>query len=167
MLRNNLELASGLVWFRDKDSARAYLEALLEYYKARQDEYGQQLAEELRSAQEAPQPAQRQEKESKKDKDGPRPMAKGWSRVGSLPVNSSDPRHALAEVTLRIIDDYKARVERIAEALKSLQDVDSLSQPGTKAYTLFIYRGVPEGVIVDDLAKKQEVFAFTASFRAV
>ena len=163
MLRDNLELNSGLVKFRSRESAVAYLETLLQYYKARQEEYGHQLGEQLRSPQgEAP---KKEKKEKKEDKGAQQPV-RGWTKVGSLPVNTSDTQGALSQVTLRIVDDYKSRVERVSEALKSFQDVDSLSQAGTKSYTLFVYKGVPEGVIVEDMSKK-EVFAFTGRFRAV
>ncbi|MDG6991002.1 MAG: hypothetical protein JRM99_06235 [Nitrososphaerota archaeon] len=163
MIRDNLELNSGLVKFRGKESVVAYLETLLQYYKARQEEYGHQLGEQLRSAPSAPPPKEKKE-DSKKDKGAQVP--RGWAKVGTLPVNSSDPQGALAQVTLRIVDDYKSRVERVSDALKSFQDVDTLSQQGTKSYTLFVFKGVPEGVIVEGMAK-HEVFAFTARFRAV
>ena len=165
MQRGNLELNSGLVKFPSRESASAYLEALLQYYKARQEEYAHQLGEQLRSPQGHSQPREKQEKEAKKDKGGQQ-APRGWTRVGSLPVNVSDPQGALAQTTLRIVDDYKARVEKVSDALKSFQEVDALSQAGTRSYTLFVYKGVPEGVIVEDMAKR-EVFAFTASFRAV
>lgn len=167
MLRDNLELNSGLVKFRTRESAVAYLETLLQYYKARQEEYGHQLGEHLRRGPEAPRPEEERGKEPKKEKGGQQPTAKGWTRAGSLPVNTSDTRGALAQVTLRIVDDYKSRVEKVSEALKSFQEVDNLSQPGTKSYTLFVYKGVPEGVIVESLPQKLEPFAFSATFRAV
>lgn len=166
MLRDKLELTSGLVRFLSKESASAYMETLVQYYKTRLEEYGQQLAGHLRSGNDAKPPRQAQEKESKKDKGGQQPLARGWSKVGSLLVNSSDAREALSQVTLRIVDDYKLRVEKVSEALKSFRDVDTLSQPGTKSYTLLVFKGVPEAVIVEDLAKKQELFAFSANFRA-
>ena len=169
MLRDNLELNSGLVRFQSRESATAYLETLLQYYKSRQEEYGQQLAEHLRSSQ-SPQPQKKSEekeqKKDKKDKKDQQPVAKGWARVGSLPVNTSDPLGARAQVTLRIVEDYKSRVEKVSEALKSFSDVDSLGRPGTSSYTLFVFKGVPEGVIVEAIAKK-EVFAFAGRFRAV
>lgn len=169
MLRDNLELNSGLVRFQTKESAGAYMETLLEYYKSRLEEYGQRLAEHLRSGEgdPVPQPDYSHDREGKKDKGGQQSTAKGWSKVGTLLVNTSDTRGAMAQVTLRIVDDYKSRVERISAALRSFGDVDTLSQPGTKSYTLFVYRGVPEAVIVENLAKKAEAFAFSGTFRAV
>ncbi len=164
MQRGNLELNSGLVKFPSRESATAYLEALLQYYKARQEEYGHQLGEQLRNPQEAA-PQKDKKEDSKKDKGGQQ-TPRGWTRVGGLPVNVSDPQGALAQVTLRIVDDYKSRVERVTDALKSFQEVDTLSQAGTKSYTLFVFRGVPEGVIVESMPKR-EAFAFTAGFRAV
>lgn len=168
MLRDNLELNSGLVKFRSKESAMAYMETLVQYYKTKQEEYGGQLSEHLRSAQggASPQPKEKPDKEQKKDK-GSQPTAGGWSKVGTLSVNGSDSRGALAQVTLRIVEDYKSKVEKVSEALKSFKDVDTLSQPGTMSYTLFMYKGVPEGVIVESLERKLEAFAFSASFRAV
>jgi hypothetical protein len=166
MLRDNLELNSGLVKFQSRENATAYLETLLQYYRTRLDEYGQQLAGHLRGADE-PSAVKPSVKDAKKDKGAAQPSAKGWARVGSWLVNSSDAKGAYAQLTLRIVDDYKARVEKIAEALKSFKDVDSLSQPGTRSYTLFIFKGVPEAVVVEGLSRKVEAFAFSASFRAV
>ena len=163
MIRDNLELNSGLVKFRSKESVVAYLETLLQYYKARQEEYGHQLGEQLRTPQGAPPPREKKE-DQKKDKGGQQP--RGWSKIGTLLVSVSDPKGALSQVTLRIVDDYKARVEKVSGALKSFQDVDTLSQAGTVTYTLFIFMGVPEGVIMETTAKR-EIFAFTARFRAV
>ncbi|MDG6982841.1 MAG: hypothetical protein JRM74_05230 [Nitrososphaerota archaeon] len=165
MLRDNLELNSGLVKFGSKESVIAYLETLLEYYKTRQEEYGHQLGEQLRNPQGQAPPREKPEKESKKDKGG-QGAPRGWVKVGSLPVNSSDPQGALAQVTLRIVDDYKSRVERLSDALKSFLEVDTLSQNGTRSYTLFIFKGVPEGVIVEGMVKR-EVFAFAARFRTL
>lgn len=167
MLRDNLELNSGLIKFHSKDSVSAYLETLLQYYKTRQEEYGHQLGEQLRSAQETPKERKKAEKEAKKEKGGKQPVAKGWSRVGPLLVNTGDAGAAIAEVTLRIVDDYKARVERVSDALKAFNDVDTLSQAGTRSYTLLVFRGVPEAVIIGEDAKKVEAFAFSGSFKAV
>ena len=164
MQSGSLELNSGLVKFQSKESAAAYLETLLQYYRARQDEYGHQLGEQLRSPQ-GSQPKEKPQKDSKKDKGGQQ-ASRGWVKVGSLPVNTSDPGGATAQVTLRIVDDYKSRVEKVSEALKSFPEVDTLSQAGTKSYTLFVYKGVPEGVIVEDTVKR-EAFAFAANFRTV
>lgn len=167
MLRNNLELNSGLVRFRSKESATAYLETLLQYYRSRQEEYAQQLADQLRTTQDSPRRKAESAKDSKKEKGGRQPSAQGWTKVGTLVVSSSDATGALAQVTLRITDDYRAKAEQVSEALKSFKDVDSLSQAGTRLYTLFVHRGVPEAVIVEDLARKADAFAFSASFRAV
>ena len=167
MFRNNLETNAGLVRFHSRDAVSAYLEALLEYYKSKHEEYGQQLGEHLRGTSEVREGAPKQEKADKKDKGGQKPTAKGWTRVGELPVNVSDPTGALAQVTLRIVEDYKAKVDRLTETLKSFKDIDSVSQGAGTSYTLYIMRGVPEGVIVEYTARRVEAFAFAASFRAV
>ena len=167
MIRDNLELNSGLVKFHSREGVSTYLETLLEYYKSRQEEYGHQLGEYLRSEQSPQRPEREAKKDSKKDKDGQPQLSKGWARVGNLIVNSSDPKGGLAQVTLRIVDDYKARVEKVSDALKSFKDVDTLSQSGTTTYTLFVFKGVPEAVIVERAEKRVEAFAFSSTFRAV
>jgi len=48
LLRSDIELASGLVRFYSKEQARSYLEAMLEYYRMRSEEYGQQMGGLLR-----------------------------------------------------------------------------------------------------------------------
>lgn len=172
MLRDNLELNSGLVRFRSKESASAYMETLLQYYKAKLDEYGQQLGVHLRNGQESQAAApvereQKKEKKDKKEKTGKQVVSKGWTRVGSLPVSVSNTDAGISEVTLKIVDDYKMKVEKVGEALKSFKDVDQLGQMGSKSYTLFMYRGVPEGIVIGDLEKRAEAFVFSASFKAV
>ena len=167
MLRNNLETNAGLVKFHSRDAASAYLEAMLEYYRTKHEEYGQQLAEHLRISQEPSRGAPKPEKSEKKEKGAQQATAKGWTRIGTLPVNITDPQGALAQVTLRIVEDYKAKVEKITDALKSFKDIESVSQGAGAEYTLFIIRGVPEAVIVEYSTKKVEAFVFNASFRAV
>ena len=166
MLRNNLETNAGLIRFHSRDAASAYLEALLEYYKTKHEEYAQQLGEHLRAVQE-PKAANGPKKPDKKDKGAQPTTAKGWTRLGELPVNVTDPQGALAQVTLRIVEDYKAKVERLTDVLKAFRDIESVTQGAGASYVLFIMKGVPEGVIVEHSTEKVEAFAFAASFRAV
>lgn len=161
MQQGNLELGSGLVKLRSKDQAREYMEALLGTYRAKSDEYGEQMSALLRAVQ----PAEQLAKEGK-NKDGQKPAAKGWVKVGSIPVNSSDPQKALAEVTLKIVDDYKTKVDKTNEALKSLDEIEAHG-PGSSNMVFFINRGVPEAVILQEAASRQGTFAFSGSFRAV
>lgn len=162
MQLENLELGSGLVRFRSKDQAREYLEALLEYYKAKSDEYGGQMGELLRVAQ----PSGQEVKESKTTKEAQKATAKGWVKIGSLPVNMSEPQKAISEVTLKIVEDYRLKVGRTNDALKSLDEIESRSS-GSQNLVFFISKGVPEAVIVEEAVKKQELFVFNAKFRAV
>ncbi len=162
MQPGNLELGSGLVRFRSKEQARAYLEALLQHYKAKSEEYGGQMGELLRGAQ---QPVQ-ELKEAKPTKEAQKVGVKGWVRMGTMPVNASEPLKALGEVTLKIVEDCKMKVEKTAEALKSFDEVDT-RMPGSPSLILFINRGVPEALIVDEGSKRSEIFAFNARFRAV
>lgn len=162
MQPGNLELGLGLVRFRSKDQAREYLEALLAYYKAKSEEYGRQMGELLRNSK----PSAPETKDSKAPKEGQRAAAKGWVKIGSLPVNMSEPQKAVAEVTLKIVDDCRSKVEKTSEALKSLDEIES--RCGVSQYLVFfISKGVPEAVITEEAAKRQELFAFTAKFRAV
>ncbi|MDG6898931.1 MAG: hypothetical protein JRN24_04235 [Nitrososphaerota archaeon] len=162
MLQGNLELGSGLVRFRSKEQAREYLEALLAHYKAKSEEYGGQMGELLRVAQ----PTGQESKESKPAKEGQKVGAKGWMKMGSLPVNMSDPQRAISEVTLKIVEDYRLKIEKTGDALKSLDEIESHSSGG-QGYVFFISKGVPEAVVVEETAKKQELFVFSAKFRAV
>jgi len=162
----NFERCSGLVNFYSKEQARAYIESLLEYYKARSEEYGQLMGELLRSTQASNQ-GQNEVRDAKQTKEGQKPLAKGWLKAGSLHVNTSDTQRALAEVTLRIVDDYKVRIEKTAEALKSFSEVESLNFSAESAFTLFINRGLPEAFILNGALKRPEAFAFATKFRAV
>jgi hypothetical protein len=162
--RGNLELGSGLLRFRSKDQAREYMEQLLDYYKLRSEEYGGQMGELLRADQPKGEEG-REPKEGKAPKDA-KLAAKGWLKMGSLPVNSSDPQKAMAEVTLKIVEEYKLKVERTTEALKSLDEIEAHNSASANL-VFYISRGVPEAVIVEPGAPKLETFAFSGSFRAV
>ena len=168
MQPGNLELGSGLLRFRSKEQAREYMEQLLEYYKMRSEEYGGQMGELLRVAQAGAQEGkdQKDAKDSKAPKDAAKQQAKGWVKMGALPVNSSDPQRAIAEVTLKIVEEYKIKVERTTEALKSLDEIESRAA-GSANLVFYVNRGVPEAVIIEGTAPKQETFAFSGSFRAV
>jgi len=168
MQPGNLELGSGLLRFRSKEQAREYMEQLLEYYKMRSEEYGGQMGELLRIAQAGAQEGkdQKDAKDAKAPKDAPKQQAKGWVKMGALPVNSSDPQRAIAEVTLKIVEEYKIKVERTSEALKSLDEIESRAA-GSANLVFYVNRGVPEAVIIEGSAPKQETFAFSGSFRAV
>lgn len=165
MRPGELELGSGLVRLRSKEQAREYMEALLGFYKGKSEEYGGQMGELLRAVRPA-EHEPRDPRDPKQQKDGQRPAARGWLKVGNLPVNNSDPQKAMAEVTLRIVDDYKMRAEKTSEALKSLDEIESRN-PGPHNLVFFVNKGVPEAVIVEEAARKQETFAFSANFRAV
>lgn len=169
MLRTEVELASGLVRFRSTEQARSYLEAMLEHYKLRLEEYGQQMAGLLRSAPGQPGEGEtvKEEREEKNGKETAKVRAKGWVKVGTLPVNVSDSAKATGEVVLKIVDEYKARTAKTAEALKSFGDLESLSISAGSVLTLFVNKGVPEALIVGAPEKAQEEFQLVAKFRAV
>ncbi len=174
MLRSDIELASGLVKFYSKDEARSYLEAMLEYYRMRSEEYGQQMGGLLRGPAPPPQDLKEDRKEGKESKEGKkegkdagRALAKGWVRVGTLPINTGDTAKAFGEVTLKIVEEYKMRVAKTTEALKSFGEMESINVSDGSVYTLFVNRGVPDALIVGAPVKKREVFSFAARFRAV
>ncbi|MDV3243924.1 MAG: hypothetical protein LYZ66_01965 [Nitrososphaerales archaeon] len=176
MLRSDIELASGLVKFYSKDEARSYLEAMLEYYRMRSEEYGQQMGGLLRGSASVPEGLKEDKKEGKEDKkgkdgkdgkEGGRALAKGWVRVGTLPVNTGDTAKAFGEVTLKIVEEYKMRVAKTTDALKSVGEMESINVSDGSVYTLFVNRGVPDALIVGAPVKKREVFSFAARFRAV
>lgn len=162
MLKSEVEVASGLVAFRSKEQARAYLEAMLERYKQKSEEYGQQMAGLLRTT-----PSQPTEAQPKESKEPAKVAARGWVRVGTLPVNVSDSARAIGEVVLKIVDEYKMRTTKTAEALKSFGDLDSLNMSAQSVFTFFINRGVPEALIVTASEKKSERFELSGKFRAV
>ena len=163
MLRTDIELASGLVRFYSRDQARSYLEAMLEFYNTKSQEYGQQMGGLLRG--EAPGPAEG--KAGKEGKEGGKVAAKGWMKVGTLPVSTGDSTKALGEVTLKIVDEYKMRSARTAEALKAFNNLESINVSDGSSYVMFINRGVPEALIVNESKAKREPFSFVGRFRAV
>jgi len=170
LLRSDIELASGLVRFYSRDQARSYLEAMLEYYRMRSEEYGQQMGGLLRGATPSSEDIKKdkkEKKESKEEKEQGKGLAKGWARVGTLPVNTGDTSKALGEVTLKIVDEYKMRVAKTTDTLKSFGELESINVGDDSVYILFVNRGVPDALIVRAPEKKREVFNFAARFRAV
>jgi hypothetical protein len=164
MLRTDIELASGLVRFYSKEQARSYLEAMLEFYSMKSQEYGQQMGGLLRGV--AP-PAGPTEAKEAKNNGNTKVVAKGWVKVGTLPVNIGDASKALGEVTLKIVEEYKMRSEKTSEVLKSFNNLESINVSDASSYTLFVNRGVPEALIVMESKTKRESFVYAAKFRAV
>jgi hypothetical protein len=165
LLRTDIELASGLVRLYSKEQARSYLEAMLEYYRMKSEEYGQQMGGLLREAPPPSAEAKENRKEGKGGKEAGKVVARGWVKVGTLPVNTGDTAKALGEVTLKIVEEYKARVAKTGDALKSFNDLESINVGDGSAYTLFISRGVPDALIVSVSEKARAAFSFAAKFR--
>lgn len=150
---------------------------MLDYYKSRLDIYGQQLGDQLRaepsqSQQQGEQKDKKDEKNDKKkdEKKDQKQPPKGEAGPKTLKViggfgNSSMVPKILAEVTLRVVDYYKARIELINGALKSMTEDPALSQSGAALYTLYILNGVPEAVLIDSSAKDRQMFVFAGRFR--
>lgn len=163
MVLANIEKGSGLVRFFSKESVRAYIEAMLEYNKQRLEEYGAQLSSELRGKESTDGDKQKPQKDAKKN-DKPQ---KTDVASGLMKVYTTNTSRVVAELTLQLVDEYKARVEALGDILKTFGDVESVSLPGTVSYTMFIVRGVPKAIVVESSDSKRETFNFSGAYKIV
>lgn len=157
---------TGLVRFYSKDELRRYLKSLVETYQLQNQKFGDQLGGLLRVLEQEKAAAKQVTKDVKAHVD-PKTATKGWIRMGSMLVNTSDPSGAMAEVLYQLHEDVKARIAKASEAVKSFEEMSSTTIPEAGLYYLQVRNGVPEKVIVDLQQTKRDAFSFTADFQLV
>ena len=168
MMQGTEMSASGIVRFFSKDELKRYLRALVEWYQAQNQKYGDQLGGLLRSLEQEKAAAKAQPKESKgKSQPDPKIQARGWVKMGSLLVNTSDPSGSMAEVLYQLHEEVKTRLAKASEALKSFEDLSSTTIPEAGLYYVQLKNGVPERVVVDLQSTRKDAFNFSADFKLV
>ncbi len=167
MMQGSQQSATGLIRFYSKDELKRYMKALVDQYQALNQDYGDQLGSLLRTLEQEKAASKAQPKE-KDEKSAPqKTQARGWTKMGSLLVNISDPNGAMAEVLFQLHGDVKAKLAKASEALKSFEELSSQTIPESGLYYLQLKNGVPERIVADLQKGKRETFNFTADFRLV
>ncbi len=161
------ELVSAIVKFYSKEDVSRYMKGLIENYQKQIDQHGDKLGSLLRAD---PQPPKQDKKEAKSDKPSDakgRLTSKGWTKMGNMLFNTSDPRTGTTEVIFQIHEEMKQKLARVAESLKSFEEASGSIIPDGAVYLLYLRNGIPERLIVDSQEKKSSAFSFEGRFKIV
>ncbi len=163
---------AGVVRFFSKDELRRYLKSVVEEYQAQNQRLGDELGTLIRTLEQekaAAKAAPTETKDSKgKDKaQNAKGQSKGWVKMGTLLVNTSDPKGAMAEVLFQLHEDVKNKLTKSTEALKSFEELNSQTIPEAGLYYLQIRNGVPEKIVADLSKVRREIFNFSGGFKLV
>lgn len=160
--------AANVIKFFTKDELKRYLRSLVDRYQAQSQEYGDQLGGLLRVLEQEKAGGKAAPKEKDDKNAAPqKAQAKGWVKMGTLLVNVSDPKGAMAEVLYQLHEDSKAKLAKATEAVKSYEELSSQTIPEAGLYYLQLRNGVPERIVTDMQSAKKEAFSFSADFRLV
>ena len=160
-MMREIQLASGLKTFYSKDGLRSYLKDILDHYQNELDRYGAWLGDLIRSPQ---QPHANTKKEKKGNE---KPASKGWSKMGPILINFTDAGAGTTEVLFDVMEEFKTKVTRTSEWLKSLDGLENLSIPDGTTYILCMSDGVPSRLVADIQQKRPQPFAFSADFQVL
>jgi len=154
----------GLLKFYSKEEMRKYLHDLAGYYQGQVDSFGEQLGTLMRSGQEKT----GEEKGKKKQaEEKSKVISRGWTRMGTLLVNVGDPVSAITEVSLQLHEEFKTKLAKTTEALKSFEEQANNVIPENATYRLYLRNGVPERILVEAQEAKRDTFGFSAQFQLV
>jgi len=154
----------GLTKFYAKEDVRKYLHDLVDYYQGQVDTFGEKLGTLMRSGQEKGGQEKRQEKQPESKG---KAIPKGWVRMGTLLVNLGDPVNAMTEVALQLHEEFKAKLAKTSEALRSFEEQANTVIPEKATYFLYARNGVPERILVDAQEPRKAAFGFSAQFQLV
>jgi hypothetical protein len=160
--------ATGLIRFYSKDEVRRYLRSLIEQYQAQDQKFGDSLGGLLRTLEQEKLAAREKAKDNKnKPQNNSKAQARGWVKMGTMMVNTSDPSGAMAEVLFQLHEEVKLRLARTTDALKSYEELGNTVIPEAGLYYLQVRNGVPERIVVDLTSTKRPPFNFVADFQLV
>lgn len=154
----------GLTKFYAKEDLRKYLHDLVDYYQGQADGFGEKLGTLMRSGQEKG--GQEKRKEKQPETKG-KVIPKGWVRMGTLLVNLGDPVTGMTEVALQLHEEFKAKLAKTSEALKSFEEQANTVIPEKATYYLYVRNGIPERILVDAQEAKKATFGYNAQFQLV
>jgi hypothetical protein len=154
----------GLLKFYTRDEVRKYLHDLVGYYQGQVDSFGETLGTLMRSGQDKTSEEKRQNKQSQEKS---KVISKGWMRMGTLLVNLGDPLPAITEVSLQLLEEFKAKLAKTTDAMKSFEDQANTVIPENATYRLYLHNGVPERILIEPQEARRETFGFSAQFQLV
>ena len=169
MSQRKLELSTGMMKFLSQAEITKFLRELAEYYQKEAEKYGDKLGSMLREDPRAaaPKDEKKQDKGDKKGEQKPKITSGGWTKMGSLLLNTSNTGPATTEVMYQAHEDLKQKLARTNEALKSFEQNANTLIPQSATIQLYIRNGVPERIIVEAEEAKKATFNFDAKFRVV
>ncbi|MDG6918264.1 MAG: hypothetical protein JRN62_02300 [Nitrososphaerota archaeon] len=153
---------SAVVKFHSRDAIKTYLDRMVADYQSGVDTMGEDLAVMLRD-----QAPVGDKKDAKDDNDKKKAPVKSEVKAGSLKVVTTNPKKALEAAMMKIVDDYKSKVDTTNQAIAALVELDRLGQEGMYVYNLVVNKGIPESIIVESTDKKLKEFSYTAKFNVV
>lgn len=149
---SGLDLTSGMIRFFSLEDMRRHIKELLDSYNREYDRSSNVIGALLRD-------------QGKKGEEILR--SKGWTKVGSVYVNSIDPAHGSMEAVFLLLNEMKPRVAQTEEVLKSFDLIENLPIPPASTFLLLLRSGVPERIIIDSDVKRPEKYAYKASLTTV
>ena len=148
-------LAMGMVKFYSKDDLKKYLKGLAELYQGQANHYGDKLGALIRTSE--------QQKQAGAKTDA-KLQAKGWVKMGSLLVNQTDPVASMTEIMYQLHEEFKQKLARTTDALKSFEEGSAAMIPEGVSLALHLRNGVPERLVADSQSTKKESFRFSGKF---
>jgi len=133
----DLLFSSGLLEFDSVASIQRYVRGLLSHYEKEADLYAEKIGSLMRAR-------ERVERDGKAAKLN----AQNWKRVGMFYVNEKDPVLGTLELLLEVLEEDKAKVARISEALVKFDELEELNIPEGSSITLSLRGGVPLRMVV-------------------
>jgi len=154
----------GLMKFYSREEIRGYLRNLVDYYQGQVDSFGERLGTLMRTAEEKTGDDKRQNKQPEDKSKG---VTKGWLRMGTLLVSLGSSVSAMTEVSLQLHEEFKAKLAKTSEALKSFEEQANTIIPENATYHLYLRNGVPERVLVEAQEARRDTFGYSAQFQLV
>ena len=154
--------------FGSQAEVMKYMKEVAEFYQKEAEKYGDKLGGMLRTGPgESPKEEKKQDKGDKKGDQKPKGGSGGWTKMGSLMLNTANSGPAMTEVMYQIHEEFKQKLARTSEAIKSFEVNASTLIPQNASFQLYVRNGVPERLIVEAEEAKKAVFNFDGRFRVV
>jgi hypothetical protein len=149
---SGMGFVTGLMRFYSVDDMRLYIKALLDSYEQELDRSSDVIGALLRD----------------KGKKGDEIIkARGWTKVGAVFVNSTDPELGSMEVVFQMLNELKPRVAKTREVLRSFDVIGDLPIAQSSTFLLFLRAGVPERIIVDSTVQQSPRYEYAGKMRTV
>jgi len=129
--------SSALIEFDSVASIQRYVRGLLNHYEKEADLFGEKIGSLMRMRENL----ERNGHASKMN-------AQNWKKIGMFYVNDKDPILGTLEMLLEVLEEDKAKISRISEALVKFEELEELNIPDGSSITLSLRGGVPLRMVV-------------------